>query len=622
MKNLSKEKRTNLLRQVGTLIILLFGVELIIDSIGIMTNQIRISINHDNDFSTNLAMDVADRMQEYSSYEWVLDQIEKNGYDIMDYDAVFSDTSGYDEEELMDELNYIFEHKKEITAEEAEAFTPAGKLQLCNSLFVDVLDTTVRNENLVEGLNISICRKTDKDSLFYFVKPIDIDYARFSDDVDYMLETEMKAIGEEPYKSHDNGNYYNWILHEYWFGDSVKKLPAMTYEVKFKGNKKGTPMTVSSYCPVISEDGEIVAIITAERAWSVADILYMLSSALRMEVSNAIYLALCAAALLYLLNRVAVDPLSKLQHSVQDYKEDKDTERIVDNLNNIHSRNEIGRLSTDVSELSIELDRYSADLMLVTAEKERISAELDVAAAIQTGILAKVDSTNPVYEGRKGYDIYASMTPAKEVGGDLYDFFLVDDDHLALIIGDVSGKGIPAALFMAITTVLFRHEIQSKTMSLPEVMNSVNNRLCEGNENMMFVTLWAGILELSTGNLVCVNGGHDYPMIRHGNGEFQEIREITNLALGVFPGEVYEQHEYVLNPGDTIMLFTDGIPEATDSDENLFGIDRTLSALNESPDRSPKELIEAILSSISDFVDCADQFDDMTMLCVKIEGGE
>ena len=211
------------------------------------------------------------------------------------------------------------------------------------------------------------------------------------------------------------------------------------------------------------------------------------------------------------------------------------------------------------------------------------------------------------------------MTPAKEVGGDFYDFFMIDDDHIALVMADVSGKGVPAALMMMVTRVLIKSRLQSD-QSLHEAMESVNNQLSEDNEEGYFVTVWAAVLEISTGKGVAVNAGHEHPVLRRADGDYELVVYKHSVAIGTMGGIPFRQHEFQLNPGDSIFVYTDGVAEATNSDNELFGTDRMITALNKDPDTNPEDILTNVMDDINDFVAGAEQFDDITMLCFKYLG--
>ncbi len=250
------------------------------------------------------------------------------------------------------------------------------------------------------------------------------------------------------------------------------------------------------------------------------------------------------------------------------------------------------------------------------AEKERIATELNMAAAIQTGVLPTVF---PPYPDRTEFDVYATMDPAREVGGDFYDFFLVDDDHLGLVIADVSGKGIPASLYMMVAKSI----VQSCAMvgiSPEEIMENTNEALCNENDMEMFVTAWVGILELSTGRMVCANAGHEYPFVYQPGESFQLLKDKHGFVLGAMEGMKYKQYELLLKPGAKVFVYTDGVPEATAKNGEMFGVERAEEVLSTMSDATPKEILDGIQKAVDGFVKDAEQFDDLTMLCVEYKG--
>ena len=253
---------------------------------------------------------------------------------------------------------------------------------------------------------------------------------------------------------------------------------------------------------------------------------------------------------------------------------------------------------------------------LLALENERIKTELALATRIQASALPK---DFPPFPDRDEFDIYATMQPAKEVGGDLYDYFLIDEDHLALVIGDVAGKGVPAALFMMVAMALIRHVVMGEKDPAKALM-AVNEAICARNPEEMFVTVWLGVLEISSGILTCTNAGHEYPALRQPNGRFELIKDKHGLVLGGMEGARYKSYEIRLEPGATLFVYTDGVPEATDSAETLFGNDRLTQALRARENGSPEETVAAVKQATEAFTGDAPQFDDMTMMCLFYRG--
>ncbi len=243
--------------------------------------------------------------------------------------------------------------------------------------------------------------------------------------------------------------------------------------------------------------------------------------------------------------------------------------------------------------------------------------DLYMASKIQESVLPRLF---PYLPERKEFDIYASMKPAKEVGGDFYDFFMIDDDHLAMVMADVSGKGIPASLFMMISRTMIKNYALVGNYSTSKILREVNNRLCEGNQLEMFVTVWMAIVSLSTGKGVASNAGHEHPALCRNGGEFELVKYRHSMAVATLEDLDFEEHEFEMHPGDSLFIYTDGVAEANDSEGNLFGTDRLIKALNNDPNASAKGILYRVQENIDAFVKKAEQFDDITMLAFKYYG--
>lgn len=289
------------------------------------------------------------------------------------------------------------------------------------------------------------------------------------------------------------------------------------------------------------------------------------------------------------------------------------------NLNSpihIATGDEVEELGNAFNTMTAQLQQYIKSLANATAEKERIRTELSLASRIQADMLP---DSGQVLQDRKEIAIYASMTPAKEVGGDFYDFFLADEDHLVFLIADVSGKGVPASLFMVVARTLLQSRIEGSD-TLAEAVTEVNDRLCAQNQNGMFVTAWIGVLTLSTGVLTYVNAGHNPPLLRKCKEGFDYLKERGGFVLAGMEGMEYNQKELKLECGDTLFLYTDGVTEANDEQGRLYGEMRLLKRLNSRKEAEPKQLAEAVWSDIQDFQGKAEQFDDITMLVLHYWG--
>ena len=281
----------------------------------------------------------------------------------------------------------------------------------------------------------------------------------------------------------------------------------------------------------------------------------------------------------------------------------------------IHPKDELGVLAHSLHQMECDVNRNIKQITQMTEEKYRLTTELELATKIQRGVLPK---GYPAFPDCKSFDLFGSMDPAKEVGGDLYDYHMLDSDHLMITVGDVSGKGIPAALFMMIVkTLLATHAKQG--LSPSKIFETTNGQLCKNNVMDMFVTSWLGILTLSTGELRYVNAGHPFPVLLH-DGKASFVESKPNLMLAGMDGISYAEHKITLKKGDSLLIYTDGVTEAANSQKELFGDQRLLTAVESAPSTTltMPELIKNVRTSIDSFVAGAEQFDDITMLALRL----
>ena len=292
------------------------------------------------------------------------------------------------------------------------------------------------------------------------------------------------------------------------------------------------------------------------------------------------------------------------------------TGKLFEMKDSYKTNDEIQVLAEAFDDLSKKTRKYIQDITRITQEKERISTELELARKIQADMLPNI---YPAFPDRPEFDIFATMNPAKEVGGDFYDFFLVDKDHLGMVIADVSGKGVPAALFMMMAKILINNFAMMEE-SPARVLELTNHAICQNNEEEMFVTAWLGILEISTGKIIAANAGHEYPIIRKADGQFELFKDRHGFVLGGLENSKYREYEMILEKGGQLFLYTDGVPEAADPDYNLFGVKRLIETLNQSNTSMPVELLAYVKNAVSKFAGEADQFDDLTMLSITYLG--
>ncbi len=366
--------------------------------------------------------------------------------------------------------------------------------------------------------------------------------------------------------------------------------------------------------PVMDADGNPVALVGVDI--SMDDIVADRASYLRtVIIVIEIAVVLLSVAILVGIHFTLIKPIDQLSAAARSFVEDKSEskggESAISRLS-IRTGDEVETLCDSVKQMEQDINNYITHLTAVTAEKERIGAELDVATHIQSSMLPSIF---PAFPERQEFDVYATMNPAKEVGGDFYDFFMVDDRHLAIVMADVSGKGVPAALFMVIGKTLIKDHTVPGT-DLGTVFEEVNDILCESNSEDLFITAFEGVLDLTTGEFRFVNAGHEQPLLCRNNGAFEPYKVRPGFVLAGMEGIRYKSGAFTIAPGDKLFLYTDGIPEATDANNNLYGMDRLQTILNTVADRTPEEILPAVKADIDAFVGAAPQFDDITMLCL------
>lgn len=381
------------------------------------------------------------------------------------------------------------------------------------------------------------------------------------------------------------------------------------FEKKLKKGRTGLDYNV--YVPFSYEDG-VYYLCCCKAADSVLVNVYrglhILGVAFLLILTIGIVLMIIA------FKEVLLKPLSVVQKQIRKYTDDKNSDHLVSVLKKIETENEIGSLSKDFSSLVVELDRYTGEITKLTAENERIETELNLAKNIQ---MAALPTKVPVFEKHQNFEIAGKMKPAKEVGGDFFDYFKIDDDHLAILIGDVSGKGVPAAMFMMFSHICVKN--MASTLENPaEIFMRVNNVLIERNVMEMFVTAWLGIMDLRTGEIKCVNAGHENPAI-YKDGKFDLYKTKHGLVLAAMEDAPYKTETIKLEKGDKLFVYTDGVAEATNSDNEMYGTNRMIEALNNVSGEDCENILKYVKRDVDKFVGSAPQFDDLTMVCLSFE---
>ena len=422
---------------------------------------------------------------------------------------------------------------------------------------------------------------------------------------EYIYNVVSKASGFSPYEIGFRDTVNDEFLKVY---DSILKGETQLHN--FMYSRKG--YTTSVY-PVEDADSGVVAIV------GVVKNMDLLTSAKNSYICQIILIEALIAILsgvvwvVYMRRRIVVpvQQLSEAALNMVEHLEDGNSPELV-----VKHEDELRELADSFATMYREVGAYIAKLETVTAEKVRIGAELDVAAKIQSSMLPCIF---PAFPDRNEFDIYATMDPAKEVGGDFYDFFMVDADHLAFVVADVSGKGVPAALFMVIGKTLIKDHTGLHD-DLGEVFTEVNNILCASNSEEMFITAFEGVLNLKTGELRYVNAGHEIPFLCRKGGVFEPYKVRAGFVLAGMQGIRYRAGSIQLEPGDKVFQYSDGIPEAINSEKAPYGMKRLESVLAKNSEKAPSELLPLVKADVDAFVGDADQFDDITMLCIEFKG--
>ena len=339
-----------------------------------------------------------------------------------------------------------------------------------------------------------------------------------------------------------------------------------------------------------------------------ADVTHMNRTVLIIGIAGILFLF----AVIVLIARTITRPLRLLAGAARTIA----TGDLDGHIPSVTARDEVGELADSLEYMKVSLKKYIEDLTEATAARERIESELQVAHDIQMGILPKVF---PAFPDMPEFDLYAMLQPAKEVGGDLYDFFFLDDDHLCFLVGDVSGKGVPASLFMAITKTLIKTKA-TKGLGPEVILGSVNQDLSMDNPSLMFVTVFLGILNIRTGRLAYCNGGHNPPYIIRAGGALETIETTGGMALGVMEDFSYQSKTLTIRKNDSILLFTDGVTEAMNERHELFSEKRLEEVLITSEEPSVEELIQGILEKVFEYCHDVEQTDDITMLAIRFNG--
>ncbi|MDO4870379.1 MAG: PP2C family protein-serine/threonine phosphatase [Bacillota bacterium] len=568
--------------------------------------------NQMEEFMSNVADDTMDSIEEYPAYEWLLKYWYENA-DTMDieYDADYGPGTATEEKSRLFTQRHPDLQIKYLNEAEIEAL-PAEDQKLYAEIVYSWITTHI--DDIKQNYNI--------DFLFCLVTDTDQGENPYGYQFFLLSGAEPDAVRGTKYRQvYPLGKVVS-------IKDNKSQQNAMRIAVENAGSGDKAYMAYA---------GKYIDYYTYLGALGDKAILLGLTydfSALKAEIRDqtvqgtvhSILYQIALLALVMLLIVLAVlRPLKGVLRNIRAYTRNKESEAVTMHLSKylkgpsslMTRNNEVGQLAEDITALADEIDNYVNKIETITAEKERIGIELELASKIQANMLPNIF---PPFPERTEIDLYASMTPAREVGGDFYDFFFIDDDHLAITIADVSGKGIPAALFMMVSRIMIHNMAAAHEESPAKALERANNEICANNDEDMFVTVWLGILEISTGRLVASNAGHEYPAYNPDGSMFSRYSDKHGFVIGSMEDISYTDYEIIMQPGAKLFVYTDGLTEATDRDNNMFGEERLMQTLYGARDDSPEQIIGAVNRDVKAFVGEAEQFDDLTMLCIEYKG--
>ena len=453
----------------------------------------------------------------------------------------------------------------------------------------------------------NLCNSSEA-TFVYVIRPDQTDYGHITFIFSTMNRNSPYTIYDFGYVRETTNDDYRAKYRALYEGESSSEIV-----IRDRGYIE-TDAHITAMIPLKGNDGRMQGILCVQRQMENLTAVRNRFVRIVFQVLTLMVILIIFAQNFYM-RHVLLKPLTKITEEAARFavQEKAPGKKLTDMVRN---RDEIGKLAGSIDQMEERITSYIEELTRATAEKERISTELSLATRIQADILPNVF---PAFPERDEFDIYASMTPAKEVGGDFYDFFLIDHDHLALVIADVSGKGVPAALFMMASKIMIKN-IAMTGASAKEILETANNRICQSNREEMFVTVWLGILDLKTGQLTAANAGHEYPAVTRSDGLFELVKDRHGFVIGGMENIMYSEYKLYLEPGQMLFLYTDGVPEATNAEGELYGTERMMQALNRHTGPGPREILGAVKTDVDCFAGEAPRFDDMTMLCMKYNG--
>ena len=505
---------------------------------------------------------------------------------------------------LTDALLNLYSKDAFLTADTAALLVDADRIQA----YRDSNGTTEEYQTVYSDLD-ELCNSTDS-TFIYVIIPDLTDFEHIT----FLFST----INHK-----SSYTMYDFLYYRPTTNDDYKEKYRALYDgtmdralvIRDKGYIE-TDAHITAMVPIRGDDRQTKAILCVQRQM---DVLARTRSRYLLNILFLLFLlaVIVIVSLSIYLYRVFLRPVQRITAETSRFaRENSLPDKKLKET--VYNRDEIGLLAESVDQMEEKINHYIDHMTQVAAERERMSAELSLAARIQADMLP---NHFPAFPQRSEFDIYAVMDPARNVGGDFYDFFLIDDDHLYLSIADVSGKGIPAALFMMASKIILGNNAMA-LRSPAKILSATNMMIAKDNKEEMFVTVWLGILEISTGILTAASAGHEYPMLKKADGNFELFKDRHGLPVGAMAGVPYKDYELHLTPGSRLFVYTDGVPEAINTREEMFGTERTLRALNGNVDAEPSELLRNVSNAMKVFTEDTEQFDDTTMLVLDYRGTE
>ena len=534
------------------------------------------------------------------------------------------------DEDLEREMASILEKGREIyySLPEAERADPKDRLYqshydvLLGPEYADVLERLVKSVNVPNVMWADLRIKDEESGRYIYLVHTDPEddgtyAAGFWEDEDDRLDVTVES------RSSRDEDYEQMRCLPRWVRNIANLLPHPLDRVPFIADhllmieSRNIRNRFSVLYPIHStDDGQIIGYLSIGEYYKNYK-TYSLAFAFVFAAVSIPYFIIIGFLARSYVNYSITGPIQELAKAAEEYGMDEEKEQKDEYFKKVrvHSNDEIRLLRDSMSDMETSLKQYMINVRQMTAKEERLKTEMDMSAQIQIGMLPKfLDNKGK----ERDFTIVASIRPAKAVGGDFYDFFEIDEDRVGIVMADVSGKGMPAALFMMISKIIVNMSAKTE-MSEEEIMSRANRQLCDNNPELLFVTVWFGIYHIKDRMIRYVNFGHDHPAVyRHREGKFFLDDNPSDMVMGLDPDTQFAAHTIQLEPKDKVFLYTDGIPEAHDVDDEMYGNDRMLDALNRSAGLTQEAFLEAFDADVRNFIGKAEQFDDMTMLLLEL----